>query len=229
MTNNKKVSLGKVAGVSLLSLVMMFAAAAPSMYQANAGGTDFDGVIGKMLFSEDKECSDGIKIVKRISTSCQFVIMYVGDLAIVEDTVPAEFEVTNIEYANGNSNIENGIPCTWESTGKEIKNDRKKGATKITCGESKMLSVIVHVETRESPATANNENKVAKFKPTSCGPLVLNDGAVAYASLNDVKILEKDSTGDLVPIVIDRSVPIILTAVNPDGFDCEGSPIPGED
>ena len=42
MTYIKKVSFGKVAGVSLLSFVMMFAAAAPSMNTAYGGVFDAD-------------------------------------------------------------------------------------------------------------------------------------------------------------------------------------------
>ncbi len=218
MTQNKKVLFGKVAGVSLLSIVMIFAAAAPSMTQVYAG--PIGGSVVKMLGDGDLECETGIEIVKTATTACSFLIDYIGSPAIVEDTVPAEWEVISIE------SITDG-DCTFESAGKKA----DKSATKITCAETSNMVILVSVETRESPATKNNPNKDAKFKPTSCGPFPLNDGAVAYASLDNEKILVDDGQGIgiLIPIVIDVSDPIILDAVNPDDPDCIGLPEPDDD
>jgi len=219
MTYNKKISFGKVAGVSLLSLVMMFAAIAPSMTQANAGGDDPPptGTISKQHIEiiDNPECFTGIIIAKSSSTFCGFLISYNGDPAIVEDTVPAEWEVVVIgTFGTGT--------CAWD-----VKNPGKS-ATKITCEEATGLFVLVVVQTRESPATKDKENKDAKFKPTSCGELVLNDGAVAFSSVDGEKILELDADGNLVPIVIDTSEPIVLTAINPDDRVC-GSPEPDDE
>jgi len=217
MTYNKKVSFGTVAGVSLLSIVMMFAVAAPSMTQAYAG--PFSGTIEKSLLGTDAECFTGITIVKPTTTSCVFLIFYTGDPAIVEDTVPAEFEVTDIENIIGT--------CTFESAGKKA----DKSATKITCDEDDFIFAFVSVETRESPATKNNDRKDAKFKPTSCGPLPLNDGAVAYAGDGaGAKILVDDGQGIgiLVPIVIDTSNTIILSAIDPDDPDPACIGLPGD-
>lgn len=210
MTYIKKVSFGKVAGVSLLSFVMMFAAAAPSMTQAHAG--QFSGTVDKFLTGTDPECFTGITIVKTGTTICQFMILYDGSLAIVEDTVPAEWEVTSIANIVGN--------CTFESAGKKA----GKSATKITCDEDILVFVTVNVETRESPGTKDKPNKDPKFKPTSCGDLDLNDGAVAYASELGEKILVEVEPGIFEPIVIDVSDPITLEAVDPDDLDCDGVP-----
>ena len=103
-----------------------------------------------------------------------------------------------------------------------------KSATKITCDEANELFVGFIVQTRESPGN-NNPNKADKFKPTSCGELVLNDGAVAYASFQNEKILEEVEPGIFEPIVIDATDPIILDAVNPDDPDCLGLPEPDDD
>ena len=214
MTQNKKVSLGKVAGISLLSIVMIFAAAAPSLTQVHAG--DLGGDLVKFLDdASEMDCLE-IEIVQTDTTRCAFFISYSGDTAIVEDTVPAEWEVMSIE---------GDVDCTFVSAGKKV----YKSATKITCTETDEMLILVTVQTRESPATKDKANKVSKFKPTSCGDLVLNDGAVAYASEDDAKILVEDDDGNLVPIVIFVSNQLILDAVNPDGLDCEGSPDPDVD
>ncbi len=213
MTYNKKVLFGTVAGVSLLSIVMMFAVAAPSMTQAYAG--PFSGTIEKFLLGTDAECFTGITIVKPTTTSCVFLIFYEGDPAIVEDTVPAEFKVTDIDNTVGT--------CTFESAGKKA----DKSATKITCVEDVFIFAFVSVETRESPATKNNDRKDAKFKPTSCGDLVLNDGAVAYAGDGaGAKILVEVQEGIFEPIVIAVSNTIILSGIDPDDPDpaCIGDP-----
>ncbi len=212
MTYNKKISFGKVAGVSLLSFVMMFAAAAPSMTQANADV--FTGDVFKIHITADDdndfdpECLTGITIVKPGPTQCAFVIFYSGDLAIVEDTVPAEWEVVLIVGEDF------GFPfsgnCTFESAGKNV----DKSATKITCDEATELVVGFIVQTRESPGSGKGNQEILKFKPTSCGDLVLNDGAVAYASFEGEKILsDVVDPGNFEPIVIAVSDPIILTAL----------------
>jgi len=227
MTYNKKISFGKVAGVSLLSLVMMFAAIAPSMTQANAGGDDPPptGTISKQHIEiiDNPECFTGIIIAKSSSTFCGFLISYNGDPAIVEDTVPAEWEVVLIVGEDF------GFPfsgnCTFESAGKNV----DKSATKITCDEATELVVGFIVQTRESPGSGKGNQEILKFKPTSCGDLVLNDGAVAYAGDGaGEKILVLDADGNLVPIVIDTSEPIVLTAINPDDRVC-GSPEPDDE
>ena len=217
MTENKKVSLGKVAGISLLSIVMIFAAAAPSLTQAHAGES-FEGIVAKNLDqSSDIDCFEGIEIVQTTTTTCAFIIDYLGDPAIVEDTVPAEWKVMSIDTIFGIAD------CTWESAGKKV----DKSATKITCAETSDMIILVTVETRESPGN-KNPNKADKFKPTSCGDLVLNDGAVAYASAGNEKILEEVEPEIFEPIVIDTSEPITLTAINPDGLEC-GLPEPDDD
>ena len=59
--------------------------------QAYAGPPPPSGDVTKLLLGTD-ECFMGITIVKTGTTPCQFILMYNGDPAIVEDTVPAEFE-----------------------------------------------------------------------------------------------------------------------------------------
>ena len=193
---------------------MIFAAAVPSLTQAHAGES-FDGVIVKFLDDASEIDCFEIEIVQTTTTRCAFFIDYLGDPAIVEDTVPAEWEVMSIK---------GDADCIWKSAGKKT----AKSATKITCAETIDMLVLVTVETRESPAIKDKENKDAKFKPTSCGDLVLNDGAVAYASDDNEKILVEVETGIFEPIVIDTSDPITLTAVNPDDLEC-GLPEPDDD
>jgi len=138
-----------------------------------------------------------------------FSIQYFGSLAIIEDTVPAEWEVLFAQPFKGN--------CTFDTK------NNGKSATKITCDETNELAVLFIVQTRESPGN-KNPNKDDKWKPTSCGPLPLNDGAVAYASFQGEKMLEEVGPGIFEPIVIDVSNTITLEAVDPDDLDCDGVP-----
>ena len=82
------------------------------------------------------------------------------------------------------------------STGKD---NPSKSATRIQ-GEPPDGSntLTVTIETRESPGKGHKE-KV--FKPTSCEPLPLNDGATAYLDADGNQMPDVDADGGPITIV----------------------------
>jgi len=139
-----------------------------------------------------------IKIYKSVATEYMIEIVYNGPAALVVDTIPAEFHnVTAVQSAGE-------APQVFE-TGKS-----GKSATRIKWlvpeGES---TLKVTFETRESPGKRNNKKEEDPvFKPTSCGPLPINDGATA---------LEVDENGDLVlvPVLDENGDPVLDKNGNP--------------
>ena len=103
-----------------------------------------------------------------------YEISYTGPTALVKDTVPAEFEVLNLVSSDGAA-----IDFQKGKSG--------KSATKIEwLVPAGTNTLTVAIETRESPGGGH---KLTVFKPTSCGPLPINDGATAF---------EVDINGDQV-------------------------------
>jgi hypothetical protein len=102
------------------------------------------------------------------STLYQFEIVYGGPPALIIDSVPAEFEIVDCD------NEDIGT-IDYFAAGKGPK---AKSATIITwlvpAGSSKL---IVDIRTRES---FGRGHKLTTYKPTSCGILAINDGAMAY-------------------------------------------------
>ncbi len=100
--------------------------------------------------------------------SCIFTINHdIGDSTLsIHDTVPAEWEVLSAKTQLGND-------CVVESAGKG-KGSAGKSATNIWCPDDEG-PITVEIETRKSPGKGH-KNEV--FKPTFCGVLSLNDGAV---------------------------------------------------
>ncbi len=103
-----------------------------------------------------------------------------------------------------------------------VKGNSGKGATKINCDNVREVDATVFISTRESPDTKKHPNKAHKFKPTSCVPLAINDGAVAILV---------DSNGDVVltgdpalPAILDETPaldPIVVIANEGLEFECE--------
>ena len=120
-------------------------------------------------------------------TAFEFTIDYGGPAALVFDTVPAEFVVTDVSATNGAAisfSIGKGNPS--------------KGATRIQWEPPDGWNTLtVTIETRESPGKGH-KGKV--FKPTSCGPLPLNDGATAYLDADGNQLPDVDADGN--PIII---------------------------
>ena len=131
---------------------------------------------------------DNIQIKDSVTTVCQFQLTYTGDSALVLDSVPAEWTVTDDTDVNDNCDIS------------AQKGSKNRGATTIECDASSLaVDLTVTIATRESP---NGK----WFKPTFCGDLPLNDGAMALDPV----------TFD----VLDQTLP--LTATTEDTTDEDG-------
>ncbi len=161
------------------------------------GGTFVDATTGPCLSIEKErlEGPDQVGIALPTATTYVFEINYTGPAAQVQDAVPAEFEVTNLSAIGG--------------TATSFSN-KNKSATHITWDvPAGSHTLTVTIETRESPGKRNNKKgEPPVFKPTSCGPLPINDGATAFevdenGVLVLVEVVDPD-TGDvtLEPVVI---------------------------
>lgn len=137
------------------------------------------------------------------STEYVFEITYSGPDAMIIDTVPAEFEVT--ECVDGGVGI-----IDYFAAGKGPKS---KSATIITWNVSAGSSTLtVTIETRESPGGGH---KLDTFKPTSCEEdMELNDGAMAY-QVDEFGDPILDQFGEMIPIegLEDGSGPLTVDAV----------------
>lgn len=115
-------------------------------------------------------------------TQYVFEIAYTGPAALVVDTVPAEFEIVELipssdapdaiyfDPSQGRGNSANRIE--W-----------------LVPEGSHTLTVVIR--TIVNPGRRRNQAPV--FKPTSCGPLPINDGAIAF---------EVEEFGDLVLVEV---------------------------
>ena len=181
----------------------MTVAAIAAMFIVPAGlaSADHELTDDTILSKSIVVCPTEIEVKQTTPTACSFSISYnnLGVPAIIKDTVPAEWEVTNaadIEAAN----------CSVDSANKGKKANRS--ATKIVCSETESLNITVELETRESPSTKKHDNKIDKFKPTSCGVLGINDGAHAIDSLTEE--------------VIASTLGLSTLATDPEDLDCDG-------
>ena len=156
----------------------------------------------KVLTSGPDEDLDGdidlvVEVGKLEPTTYDFTITYhdpAGPPVLIEDTVPAEWDVW-LE--------DDTLDCGNESaSGKP-----GKSATKITCEEPNDGSVVVWATTR-----CHNKPNNQRCRPTSCGALYLNDGALAYEVDPATGEPLKDEFGDRLP-PIETTDPICLAAV----------------
>jgi len=101
---------------------------------------------------------------------------------LVKDTVPAEFEVLSLEATDGTADS--------FKPGKGLKS---QSSTKIEwLVPAGINTLTVEIQTVESPGKGH-KNPAVVFKPTSCGPLSINDGATAF---------EVDENGELVLVEV---------------------------
>lgn len=195
------------------SLLAVSAVAMAALFIVSTGIASADHELtDETIFSKTTDCPAQIEIGQAVSTACSFTITYAnaGIPAIINDTVPAEWNVTNADAINAIGD------CTVSSANKvpgngPDKNNKKadRSATKIICSETDALTLTVEIATRESPSTVKHANKVDKFKPTSCDPeFAINDGAHAVDPV----------TGDLIA----STLSLTTVALDPEDVDCDG-------
>jgi hypothetical protein len=167
----------------------------------NGGDCDFNynqflfsgGISGetlsKALTSGPDDDNDGeIDLVFTVGADSaayrDFTIVYTGeDRVLVADTVPAEWRTIGLDPSTG---IANDAPVG--------KGNANKSATRITWDVEEPGTLVVDAWTRPSPGGN------AKYAPTSCGLLSLNDGAVAYQVDQETGELILDENLD--PIIV---------------------------
>jgi hypothetical protein len=113
------------------------------------------------------------------------------------DTVPAEFEILRLEATAGTA--EYFVP------GKG-----KNGASKIVWDlsvDEKEGTLSVEIQTVRSPGRHNGE---VIYKPTSCGALRLNDGAIAYeVDPGSGEIVKEEMTDPDTGLVVSEPVVVL--------------------
>jgi hypothetical protein len=132
-----------------------------------------------------------------------FEISYSGPEALVVDTVPAEFgdvvcvssdgSPVSVESANGKGNGKSATIIEWEAPA---------GSTTLTCT----------IQTRMSPGKGHGKKGEVVHKPTACGLLSLNDGAIAY-EVDEQGNLVLDPDGNPIPL-FDPTDPLTVDAVD---------------
>ncbi len=138
---------------------------------------DYDLLRKELVDGPDRDGDEAIDLVVEVGqyvpTSYVFAITYNNlehkDLKVL-DTVPAEWQVgeTSTDPAG------NGTVSAAGANGK----DNGKSATKIAWTIDPQYpfgSLLVPITTRQSPGKKNE-----KYKPTSCGALMVNNGATLY-------------------------------------------------
>lgn len=120
-----------------------------------------------------------VGIALPMPTAFEFVITYSSPADVpvrIFDTVPAEFEVLGIAPSAGTAEFfKTHSKNMGQGKGKE------QGATRIVWDLDAGVggTLTVSIQTVESPGVGHAKKGEIVFKPTSCGPLSLNDGAVA--------------------------------------------------
>lgn len=157
---------------------------------------------------------DEIGIYLSDTTVYIFEITYSGPDALILDTVPAEFEVTGVVASAGSASY---ALATNAQGPKAV----AKSATIITwfvcegdgiCANP-AATLTVTIQTRLNPGKGHGKKGMTVYKPTSCGILALNDGAMAYQVDGECNPILVD--GEMVPIVglEDGSDPLEVEAV----------------
>lgn len=123
-------------------------------------------------------------------TPTQFVfrIRYEGAPALVLDTVPAEFEVLSLVASNGTA------------TSFQVSQGQGFSATRIewqVTGPGPGSTLDVTIRTVQSPGKHHGQ---IVYKPTSCGPLTLNDGATAYETVPVLDVATQVTVPTLVSV-----------------------------
>ena len=163
-----------VTGEYTLAVFDFLPAGAPPEYEIHVDGISPCAFFDKEIVSgNDVDGADGIDMAVEVGiedpSMYDFKINYNQPdwpPVIIEDSVPAEWRVTDI--------LDDTLNCDFAQANKGKKDD--KSATKIVCepeGTEGMATIWA-----EARCHGNRNN--AKCRPTSCGALYLNNGAAAY-------------------------------------------------
>ena len=166
-------------------------------------------IIEKVVTSGPDVDGDGVidlvvEVGQTEPTLYDFTIYYSGPPVMIQDMVPAEWQVVEVLPDNEEDRLQ---------ISHANKKDNNKSATRIAWwpgdGDSKLLVVV---ESRWRPS--------GKYAPTSCGVLYLNeDGAEVYAIDPETGEPLVDEYGEMLPpIAISNPLELVAVSdVNEDG------------
>lgn len=193
----------------------------PLLSKALTSGPDRDGSL---------EIDLVVPINVEIPTTYDFTITYDGPddtPVVIDDRVPAEWDVTAIEFDGTGLPLNCGDDIDFSGdyggvhvfrggkSGKKCNSDT--GIWWTPNGDDNTLNV-------ETLARCHDNRNNSFCRPTSCGALYLNYGAVAYETDGDGELV-LDGDGNPI-VVLGPTDPICLAAVddlNGDGFVWDGS------
>lgn len=135
-----------------------------------------------------------VEVGQDVTTPYDFTITYLPgeeDGALIVDTVPAEWDVTKIDDDGTSLPVACGETVSFDVNaltgddvdvirgGKSGKNCRSANVIEWKPDPEEPSSTLkVDVTTRINPG--HGKRDIQFFSPTSCGPLILNDGAIAF-------------------------------------------------
>jgi len=195
---------------NLLALTIVATIAAIFMIPVGLASANHDeGLTGNI--EKTNNCPDPMTV--NTDTTCTITITYTGDNAILKDTVPAGWDVTQ---NSKDALVADGCSVEASNKPKPGKSNNGVGSTKIICPVEDLDAIDIEIDTRTT--------KKGKQKPTSCGVDVfeVNGGAVALADIDQDGIPdlfpEHDEFGDPTG----NFVTLELASADPQFVDVEG-------
>lgn len=175
--------------------------------------------LSKELTSGPDDGAGGIALAVEIDqldpTEYDFTITYDvvgGPPVLIDDTVPAEWDVTDIEFDPTGLPLDCGEETAFAGIYGmvDVFRDGKPGKKCHSNTTVQWIELADNTLNVQTEARCHDNKKNKKCKPTSCGALYLNYGAIAY---------KKDGEGNLVldqgelVVVAGPTDPICLVAV----------------
>lgn len=199
-----------------LALVTLVLDLEPGSAPPPPGTLRFDKeIIAGPDLDADQNIDMAVEVGQEFAKQYDFTINYTnpdGPTVLIEDTVPAEW---NVDFA-----VENDV--TQDDDGRAMlmsanKKDNGKSATKLTWmpDASSASSVVTLSAITRQHKSRNNH----KFAPTSCGALMLNDGAAAFELDPQTGMPMVDVEGNRLPPILETNQ-LCLVAVS----DLDGTP-----
>jgi hypothetical protein len=209
MTQSKKIFSAKITGIAFLGVVMMFAAAAPSLTQAHASGPNFCQRINADFQIYDAEFvwdqfgnNDTIVVYKCYDPTpeCENDGNPVAAVPLKSEYSTTCFNTTGAVMVSDDPNavLSDSIPAEWDlvsytevagSCTEVVKGNSGKGATVIECTTQPSdigyvaAFIVDEIETRDSPGKGHKDpitkDPITVYKPTSCS-LDVNGGVQGF-------------------------------------------------
>ena len=156
---------------------------------------------GEIDLAKTTTCPAAFPIYSTATVQCDFSITFTAPTAgtatdlLIVDAVPAEFDVTFLDLTGAAGTEAQSLPQGHGG------NTATRIEWYIPLGTTGTVTLVVDIE------TVPGQGGKGIFKPTSCGPLPINEGAIAYqfspgASPNEIEggfIVKVDTDEDGVP------------------------------